>query len=113
MDDFLVWIIRLPGDWSISSRFLSFPLYLVLQAIAIKKSTGIWKWIAGIPLVPMIFITLATIIAAFNGANTWPLLLLFLSPLAFLYMCTYIILRGVYLAYKRVNSDNHDQDIIP
>jgi len=74
---------------------LSIPGYLVLQLVLLFRYSGRWRLAAALPLVGMIPLLLYTLAALAAGSNLWPLMLIFLTPLAFLYLLAVIILKQV------------------
>jgi hypothetical protein len=74
---------------------LSIPGYLILQIVLLFRYSGRWRLAAALPLVGMIPLLLYTLAALAAGSNLWPLMLLFLTPLAFLYLLAVIVLKQV------------------
>ena len=72
---------------------VSIPGYLLLQIYMLVRYSGGWRIAAGVPLLVMVPIGLYTLAALVMGSNLWPLMLLFLSPPAFLYLIGLLILR--------------------
>ena len=66
--------------------WLAVPLYVVIQAVAVWRATGTARLIAGAPLIVMVPVFALTIAGLVRNSNLWPLLLLFSSPLALLYV---------------------------
>ena len=71
----------------------SVPGYFVLQAVALWRWGGGWKTAAMVPLLPMSAILLYTIVAFRAGSNLFPLVLIFSSPPALLYLVALMMLR--------------------
>ncbi len=71
----------------------SIPAYVVLQVYMLSRFSGGWRKAALVPLVLMIPLGLYTIFALLAGSNLWPLMLLFLTPLAFLYLAVLGLVR--------------------
>jgi len=74
--------------------FLTIPGYWILQIYTFRKYTAGWKKIACLPLLVTIPLCLYTLFALFAGSNLWPVLMIFVTPFAFIY------LAGVMLAKK-------------
>jgi len=66
--------------------WLAVPLYLILQIIVLVRTSGTNRALAGAPLFIMVPIYIYTIVALMQQSNLWPLLLLFSSPVALLYV---------------------------
>jgi hypothetical protein len=66
--------------------WLSVLAYMVLQIVVIWRSSGFARWIAALPVVIMVPIFILTAMALLQDSNPWPLLLLFASPVALLYV---------------------------
>ena len=67
--------------------------YLVAQVVALRRFRGGW-WVAAlVPLVPMAIVLLHTVSAYRAGSNLFPLVLIFTSPIAFLYLMALILIR--------------------
>ena len=81
---------------SIPQMFLSFIAYIFLQIIAIKKAKGNWRFFSYAPAPIMILVFSYTIYALMQNSNLWPILLLFTSPVAFMYMVIFFIVFGIY-----------------
>ena len=74
--------------------------YLVAQVMALRRLQGGW-WVAALmPLVPMVIVVLYTVSAYLAGSNLFPLILIFASPFAFLYLVALIVLSR-YLSTRR------------
>ncbi len=71
----------------------SIPAYLVLQIYMLRSFDGGWRKAALVPLVLMIPLGVYTLMALLAGSNLWPLMLLFLTPLAFLYLAALGLVR--------------------
>jgi hypothetical protein len=70
----------------ITVMFLCFPVYVVAQIVAIVRLRGGWRWGSLLPVLPMFFVLVVTVKAFVQQSNLWPLLLLFSSPVALLYV---------------------------
>jgi hypothetical protein len=66
--------------------WLAVPAYIILQFVVIWRSSGPSRWVAALPLVFMVPIFILTVVALIQESNLWPLLLLFASPVALLYV---------------------------
>jgi len=65
--------------------------YAVAQVFALWRLRAGWRLAAAIPLVPMGAVVLYTIWAYSRGSNLFPLMLIFTSPLALLYLLVLIV----------------------
>jgi hypothetical protein len=74
---------------------LSIPGYIALQVIAWARWKGGWRWAALVPLVGMGAVFVYTLFALLAGSNLWPLMLLFLSPLACAWLLVAFLARFV------------------
>ena len=66
--------------------WLAVPAYILVQCVVIWRSSGPSRWVAALPLVVMVPIFILTVVALRQESNLWPLLLLFASPVALLYV---------------------------
>jgi hypothetical protein len=66
--------------------WLTVPAYVILQALVLAWSSGWHRVVAGLPLVVMVPMFAITIVNLARESNLWPLLLLFTSPLALVYV---------------------------
>lgn len=76
--------------------WLAVPLYVVLQAVALVRPGS--RAAAVVPLAVMVPVFAYTGLALAQGSNLWPLMLLFASPVAVLYLAV------VLLAGRRVGA---------
>ena len=70
-------------------------LYIVLQVWSIKRMRGGWRIFAILPLAPVAFILVATIIGLYQGANLWPMGIILLLPLALGYLVLLLVLHAL------------------
>jgi hypothetical protein len=82
----------------ITALFLCFPAYVIAQIAAIVFLRRGWRWASLVPVPPMIFVVAATVKAYSDQSNLWPLLLLFSSPVALLYV---LAIFGLNLLLRR------------
>jgi uncharacterized integral membrane protein len=75
--------------------FLCFPAYVAAQIVAFWRLRRTWLWIALVPAVVMALVVAATAVAYFQGSPQWPLLLLFFSPAALLWLIALLALHAV------------------
>jgi hypothetical protein len=73
----------------------SIPAYLILQIYMVSAYRGGWRKAALVPVLLMIPLALYTLYALLAGSNLWPLMLLFLTPLAFLYLVAVGIFKAL------------------
>lgn len=67
--------------------------YPILQYIAIKRMSGVWRVFAYLPLIPMAVVLGVTVMAIFQESNVWPVLLIFVAPVLLLYLLVLFVLR--------------------
>jgi hypothetical protein len=80
------WVPLLALMWS--------PLaYLVAQIVVPRGVSGRWRAAALAPLAPMAIVLLYTVAAYRAGSNLFPLVLIFTSPVAFLYLVVLAVLH--------------------
>lgn len=77
--------------WELAAA--SIPAYACLQLFMMLRYSGGWRIAAGLPLLGMIPLALYTIAGLLMGANLWPLMMLFLTPPAFLYLIGLLVVR--------------------
>jgi predicted permease len=61
--------------------------------VAVVRLPGGWRWASLMPAIPMAYVLTVTIKAFEQQSNLWPLLLLFSSPLAMVYV---VVILGLY-----------------
>jgi hypothetical protein len=75
------------------------PAYVALQVLLLRRLSGGWRRAAMVPLVWMVPAGCYTLFALLAGSNLWPLVLIFLSPLALLFL--FGVLLGLLLGSRR------------
>lgn len=83
------------GVWDLLILLMgwSVPGYFILQVYMGRCYRGGWRKAALAPLLGMVPLLAYTLIALVMGSNLWPLMLLFLAPVAFLYLAALGILH--------------------
>jgi hypothetical protein len=71
------------------------PAYFFLQYFTVSRYRGGWRIAAVAPMVVMAPIVGHAILALLAGSNLWPLLLILVSPIAFLYLVVLGIIRAI------------------
>lgn len=75
------------GGWWIGPLLVvATPGYLLLQVLLARWWRGRWRVAALLPLLVMVPAYVFCIIALLAGSNLWPLVVLFLSPVAFAWL---------------------------
>jgi hypothetical protein len=89
------------GWWGLLIMLMawSVPSYIALQIYMLLKYEGRWRKLALLPLWLMIPLFAYTLFALLAGSNLWPLIMLFLTPLAFVYL---LIIWGL----KRIEASD-------
>ena len=90
-----------PTPWWEEALFFavawSVPGYLVLQVVLLRRYRGGWRVAAAVPAGPMTGVLIYTVYAFQAGSNLFPLVLIFTSPFALLYLIGVIVVRHVVL----------------
>ena len=73
--------------------------YPILQYIAIKRMSGVWRVFAYLPLIPMAVVIVVTVILLAQESNIWPVVLIFVSPVILVYLIFLLVLH--YLIVRR------------
>jgi hypothetical protein len=76
--------------------FLCFPAYVIAQGVAfwrMRHALG-WLFIASVPAAVMVLVVVATLRAYYQESTMWPLLLLFTSPVALLFVVILLVIHG-------------------
>jgi hypothetical protein len=60
--------------------------YPALQVNALRRTRGVWRALAAVPLLPMGYIVVITALALGKGSNLWPILLIFTAPFGAAYL---------------------------
>jgi hypothetical protein len=77
----------------ISLALFSIPAYIALQIVLLIRYSGRWRIAAALPLIGMVPLLLYTVLALIMGSNLWPLMAIFLTPFALLYLVAVLGLR--------------------
>lgn len=80
-------------DFLFEALLWAFPVYVGLQWFAARAFAGGWRLAAFLPLLVMGPLLAFTLLAAASGSNLSPLLLIFASPPACLYLVGLILVR--------------------
>jgi len=81
-------------QWGLSFALVWSPVgYLVAQIIAWRRLHGGWRVAAFVPIVPMVMVLLHTVRAYRAGSTLFPLVLIFTSPVALIYLLALIVAR--------------------
>jgi hypothetical protein len=72
--------------WVLNGLWFSVIGYLALQALTISRFAGGWRLAAFVPLIVTVPLLVYTVAALLAGSNLWPLALLLLAPLGFVYL---------------------------
>jgi hypothetical protein len=83
------------GGVLIVGSFLGVLFYPILQFLAIRRTAGVWRIFAYLPLIPMIFIIAITIIGFYQESNLWPMILILAMPAIIVYLVVFIILKFI------------------
>ena len=78
----------------VNAMWIAVVAYFVAQCYTAVAWSGGWRIAAVVPLVGMIPITVLTFQGYRQQSNLWPILLLFASPLALLYLAVLMVLRA-------------------
>jgi hypothetical protein len=73
--------------------------YPILQYLAIKRMSGVWRVFAYLPLIPMAVVIVVTVILLSQESNIWPVVLIFVSPVILVYLLFLLVLH--YLIVRR------------
>ena len=77
--------------------------YINRQLSAIKEMHGLWLILACVPLIAVAGAVVVSIIGLIQGSNLWPIFLIFILPVAYVYL---LILWGVYRAVQRSKAES-------
>jgi len=83
------------GELIISVGFVAAIAYLPLQIYTVAKWRGAWRLTACLPILGMVPIIVITFLALLQNSNLWPLLLIFASPVAALYLFAVLALKAM------------------
>ncbi len=72
--------------------WLTVPAYVVLQIVALMRSSGGSRMAAVLPLFVMVPVFVLTAVALVQKSNLWPLWMLFTCPIAMLYVAVAALL---------------------
>ena len=71
--------------------------YIIRPRSAIKEMQGLWWILACVPLITVAGAVVVSIIGLIQGSNLWPIFLIFILPVAYVYL---LILWAVYRAVQ-------------
>lgn len=71
-------------------------VYPVLQVIAIRSMRGRWRYLALVPFLPMAYVIPVTIVAFVQQSNLWPILLIFMAPIALIYLLVLFLTHALW-----------------
>ena len=71
------------------------PAYFFLQYFTWRRYRGGWLVAALVPLVVMVPVVLHATLALMAGSNLWPLLIILVTPVAFLYLVAVAVVRAI------------------
>lgn len=74
------------GAWILAALWLSVGGYFALQAVSLLRFGSGWRLAASMPLVVTVPLLVYTLAALLFGSNLWPLALLVVAPVAFVYL---------------------------
>lgn len=74
----------------------SIPGYFILQIYLFLRSRGRWRWAVLLPLLGTAPLVIYTLYALMAGSNLWPLMMLFLMPLAFVYLVAVWLAKSIW-----------------
>lgn len=72
----------------------SVPIYLVLQGVLLWLWRGRWRLLAGLAAIPMALVLAHAIFAFFAGSNIFPIILIFTSPVALIYLIVLMVIKS-------------------
>ncbi len=72
--------------------WLTIPAYVVVQIITLMRSSRGSRMTAALPLIVMVPVFVHAAVGLVQESNLWPLLMLFASPIALLYITVVAIL---------------------
>jgi hypothetical protein len=75
--------------------FLGVPAYFFLQYFTARRYRGSWLIAALVPLLVMVPVVLHALLAFLAGSNLWPIFLILVTPLAFLYLVGLAVVRAI------------------
>jgi len=75
--------------------FGAVPAYFVLQTIALWRLRSGWLKASLLPVIPMILVFLYTLDAYNKESNLWPIVLIFISPLAAAYVLVILVIHRI------------------
>lgn len=70
-------------------------VYPILQFVVLRRVARRWHFWAFLPVLPMGFVLAITVYAFWEGSNVWPILMIFTSPLAVLYLLFILFLHNM------------------
>jgi hypothetical protein len=89
-----------PTSWWEHLVFLlpwAVPGYVIVQITLLRRYRDGWRLAAAVPVVPMVGVLIYTAYALFAGSNLFPLVLIFTSPFALLYLLGVVTVRRLVL----------------
>ena len=84
--------------------------YPMLQFRALRDMRGVWRALAAVPFLPMAYIIVVTLLALREGANLWPILLIFTAPIGAAYLA---ILQWLHARLAPVQAVEPREKVLP
>ena len=75
-------------------------VYPILQFVVLRRAARRWRFWAFLPVLPMGFVLSITVYAFWGESNVWPILRIFTSPPAVLYLLFILFLHNVSIDRK-------------
>ena len=82
----------------IALLFLCFPAYVLAQVFVFRRLRRGWLWVGLIPAVVMSLVVVSSAVAFAQDSPQWPLPVLFLSPLALVFVVVLMVIHGITVA---------------
>lgn len=70
-------------------------VYPILQFVVLRRVARRWRFWVFLPVLPMGYVLAITVYAFWKGSNVWPILMIFTSPPAVLYLLFIWFLHNV------------------
>jgi hypothetical protein len=77
--------------------------YITRQRSAIKEMQGLWWILACVPLIVVAVVVVVTIVGLIQGSNLWPIFLILIVPVAYVYL---LVLWAVYRVVQSSRSSS-------
>ena len=90
--------------------FLAFIFFFIVQTHTLRSFKGIWRKLSLVSALLMTLVLIYTFYALIQNSNSWPVILLAASPVAFIYQVILLIIYQVVQSRGNVTKSKQEND---